>query len=187
VRIDHVIVAAADLAAATARVEEQLGIAATGGGSHDGLGTHNRVLPVDGGFLEVLAVRDPGEAAQSVLGRLLVERIGAVGEGLLSWAVAVEDANAVMERLGVSAERVTRDGRTGQLAGLLEALSTPPLPFFIQRPEASGPSGFESIELAGDGRVVEAWLGEGHGLPLRFVDRPPGLVAVRVGGRELRY
>jgi hypothetical protein len=55
VRIDHVIYAAADLDEAAARIERELGLAVHGGGRHEGLGTHNRIVPLGGGYLELLA------------------------------------------------------------------------------------------------------------------------------------
>ncbi|MEA2221141.1 MAG: hypothetical protein QOJ35_3767 [Solirubrobacteraceae bacterium] len=66
-RIDHVIYAAADLDVAAARVRADLGLTAIAGGRHDGVGTHNRIVPLgDGSFLELLAVADPEEASRSV-------------------------------------------------------------------------------------------------------------------------
>jgi glyoxalase-like protein len=68
VRIDHVIYGTADLAAAAARIEAQLGLTAVAGGRHDRVGIHNRIVPLgDGSFLELLAVADPEEAARSAL------------------------------------------------------------------------------------------------------------------------
>src|SRR3954449_12439249 len=75
VRIDHVIWATADLDAAAARLERDHGLRAAGGGVHDGMGTHNRILPLGGGYLELLAVRDPEEAAGSHLGRAVTARL----------------------------------------------------------------------------------------------------------------
>jgi hypothetical protein len=90
VRIDHVIVAATDLDAAAARLEGEHGLRASGGGRHEGLGTHNRIVPLGGGYLEILAVADAGEAARSRLGRTLAAGIARAGEGLMGWAVAVD-------------------------------------------------------------------------------------------------
>ena len=64
-RIDHVIYAAADLDAAAARIESELGLVAGGGGRHEGLGTVNRIVPLGGGYLELLAVADREEAEGS--------------------------------------------------------------------------------------------------------------------------
>src|SRR3954451_3873267 len=80
-RIDHVIYACADLDAAAARVEAELGGAARGGGRHERIGTRTRIVPLGGGYLELLAVADPAEAAASDLGRAVQERIAAARGG----------------------------------------------------------------------------------------------------------
>jgi hypothetical protein len=91
VRIDHVIHGTADLDVAAARVKADLGLTAVAGGRHDGLGTHNRIVPLgDGSVLELLAIADPQEARGSELGAALLAGI-ARGDGLLGWAVAVDD------------------------------------------------------------------------------------------------
>jgi hypothetical protein len=64
VRIDHVILAASDLDSGAARLEAELGLVAAGGGRHDGLGTQNRIVPLGGGYLEILAIADADESAQ---------------------------------------------------------------------------------------------------------------------------
>jgi hypothetical protein len=51
--------AATDLGAAAARLESEHGLRASGGGEHEGLGPHNRIVPLGGGYLEILAVADP--------------------------------------------------------------------------------------------------------------------------------
>ncbi|MDH2054320.1 VOC family protein [Achromobacter marplatensis] len=57
--IDHLVIAAADLASGTQYVADLLGIAPQGGGVHPRMGTHNRVLGMaDGIYLEVIAI-DP--------------------------------------------------------------------------------------------------------------------------------
>src|SRR3954454_2885182 len=99
-RIDHVIYATADLDAAAGRLEAKLGAAAVGGGRHEGLGTHNRIVPLGGGYLELLAVADRDEAASSALGAAVQARIAAAGDGLMGWAVAVDAVEPVAARLG---------------------------------------------------------------------------------------
>src|SRR4051812_49932833 len=88
-RIDHVICATADLDAAAARVEAQLGVAVVGGGRHEGLATHNRIVPLGGGYLELLAIADADEAAGSALGAAVQRRVAAAGGGAIGWAGAV--------------------------------------------------------------------------------------------------
>jgi catechol 2,3-dioxygenase-like lactoylglutathione lyase family enzyme len=191
VRIDHVIYAAADLDAAAARVEEVLGVAAVPGGRHDGLGTHNRIVPLGGGYLELLAVADAEEAQRSPLGSAVLERIARTGDGLMGWAVAVDDVAPVAARLGTAISTIARAGLTARLTGVGEAMREPALPFFIARdpgiadPSGRGGPGIAWLEVAGDGERLRAWL-DGAALPVRVVDGAPAVRAMGVGGRELR-
>src|SRR3954466_6980902 len=120
-RLDHAIWATRDLDAAAARFEREHGLAAAGGGRHEGMGTHNRIVPLGGGYLELLAVADPGEAAGSDLGRAVTARLAAAGEGLMGWAVAVDDVGRVAERLGTEISTIARSGLTARLTGVAEA------------------------------------------------------------------
>jgi hypothetical protein len=188
-RIDHVIYGTADLDLAAARIEAELGLKATAGGRHDGVGTHNRIVPLnDGSFLELLAVADPQEASGSELGAALQAAI-ARGDGLLGWAVAVDDLGAVAGRLGTTISTVGRQGQTARLTAVAESLAEPCLPFFIERDAsalAARPAAAISwIEVAGDARRIERWLG-GAELPVRVVEGEPAVRAVGIGGRELR-
>jgi hypothetical protein len=192
VRIDHVIVATADLDVTAARLEAEYGLSAVGGGRHEGLGTHNRVVPLGGGYLEILAVADSEEAGQSAFGRALAARIAQTGEGLMAWAVAVDDVAPVAERLGTTMSTIGRQGLSARLTGHLEAMAAPFLPFFIARdptiedPGSSGDAGgIEWIEVAGDGDRLDGWL-SGARLPVRVVDGAPAVCAVAIGGQILR-
>jgi Glyoxalase-like domain len=191
VRIDHVIYAAADLDAAAARVEEVLGVAAVPGGRHDGLGTHNRIVPLGGGYLELLAVADAQEARRSPLGSAVLERIARTGDGLMGWAVAVDDVAPVAARLGSAISTIARSGLTARLTGVAEAMREPALPFFIARdpgiadPSGRGGPGIAWLEVAGDGERLRGWL-DGAALPVRVVAGAPGVRAMGVGDRELR-
>lgn len=188
-RIDHVLYATADLDAAQARMEE-LGLRVVGGGVHDGLGTHNRIVPLGGGYLELIAVHDPELAEGVGFGRALLARLQE-GDGLLGWAVGVSDVEAVATRLKVEIMTVSRDGLSARLAGVSEAARAPYLPFFLERdhdiadPGDGGAGGIRWLEVAGDAERLREWLG-GAELPVRVVDGPPGVRAVGVGDRELR-
>ena len=186
------IYAAADLDVAAARVESELGLAVRAGGRHEGLGTHNRIVPLGGGYLELVAVADPQEAARSEFGRGLVARLAERGDGLLAWAVAVEDIDSVARRLGTTITAITREGLSARLTGLAEAMREPFLPFFIRRdagvpdPGIHGDAGgITWIEVAGDAARLEQWL-DSSPLPARVVDGPSAVRAVGIGEREFR-
>ncbi len=183
--IDHVIYATADLDAATARVQADLGLTAQGGGRHDGQGTHNRIVVLPGGsYLELLAVCDRQEASASEIGRLVQAAI-ARGDGLLTWAVGVADVEAVAARIGAPVVTVGRDGQTARLTGVAESLTEHCLPFFVERDPPFDAGAIEWIEVAGDRGRIAAWL-DGADLPVRVTDGPPRLHALRIGERELR-
>jgi hypothetical protein len=190
VRIDHVIYATADLDAAAARVERELGLVARAGGRHAGLGTHNRIVPLGGGYLELLAVADAEEASGSDLGRGLIARLDGDGDGLLGWVVAVDDVDSVARRLGTTVTTITRSGLSARLTGVAEAIREPCLPFFLARdpgvpdPGLDGDAGGISwIEVAGDAARLRAWL-DSAPLPLKVVAGPPAVRALGIGRLE---
>ncbi len=191
-QIDHVLIAASDLDAAAGRYESEHGLRVAGGGRHTGIGTENRIVPLGRGYLELIAVADPDEAASSPLGALLAARIGAVGDGLMGWAVAVPDVHERAAATGAELSTIARSGLTATLAGVATAMEEPALPFFIQRdPDVADPGGDSGegiawIEVAGDRDRLDDWLGPDHGMPVRVVDGPPGVRAVGIGERELR-
>lgn len=186
------IYAAADLDAAAARIERELGLQVCPGGRHEGLGTHNRIVPLGGGYLELLAIADPAEAEHSDFGRALTAHLAARGDGLLGWVVAVDDVEPVAQRLGTTTMTIRRAGLTARLTGMAEAMREPFLPFFISRdhgvpdPGAGDDAGgITWIELAGDADRLDHWL-DGAPLPLRVVAGSPAVRAVGIGERELR-
>jgi len=188
-RIDHVIWAAGDLHPTADRLAHELGLPDGGGGRHVGIGTHNRVLPLGGGYLEVLAVADREEAATSVIGRA----VAAAPDGLFGWAVAVPDVPAEAQRLGLEVTSIERDGLTARLTGVAQAMAEPWLPFFIQRdpgiadPGASGDAGgIAWIELAADPARLQEWLDGAEELPVRYATgEAPGLRAVGLGAGDV--
>lgn len=191
-RIDHVIYATGSLYEAAARIEAELGLKSVGGGRHEGLGTHNRIVPLGGGYLELMAVNDPGQADSSELAGMLHARIEAAKEGFLGWCGAVDDVEAMAAELGTAIATVRREGLSARVTGLPEALQEPFLPFFISRdqgvpdPGAGGDAGgITWIEVAGDAARLESWLGDVE-LPVRLVEGPPGVRAMGIGQRELR-
>jgi hypothetical protein len=190
--IDHVIYATSDLDAAGARVESELGLSVIPGGRHEGHGTHNRIVPLGGGYLELMAIADPGEAAGSPIGGALQARLAERGDGLFAWSIGAEDVDQVADRLDLPVSAIAREGLTARLVGVAEALPNPVLPFFIERdqgitdPGVGGEAGgITWVEVAGDREALEHRLG-GADLPVRVVEGPVGVVALGIGERELR-
>ncbi len=85
--IDHLVIAVADPDDAAARLERELGLAATGGGRHDALGTFNRLVWLGDTYLELLGVFDRALAERSWIGAPAVEMLER-GGGLATWAIA---------------------------------------------------------------------------------------------------
>lgn len=183
-RIDHVVYGTGDLEAASRRLEAVLGIRAIPGGRHEGLGTHNRLLPLpDGTFIEVLGIADPGAAARSPIGAALAAAIAA-GDGWLGWVIAVDDVDVVAGRLGTAVGAISREGMTARVTGIAESAREPHLPFFIERPAASRPpegGAITGLELAGDAARLRHWLG-GAELPVRVDEGDSAVRGVGVRG-----
>ncbi len=105
--IDHVVVAVGDLDAAAERWR-RLGFTLTPRGRHPEWGTANHCIVLDGGYIELLGVETPDEAAP------LARRLTAFGEGIFAVALASDDpaaTAAAWRTLGFSArgpERLTR-------------------------------------------------------------------------------
>jgi hypothetical protein len=191
-RIDHVIYAATDVDEVAVRIEDALGVAAVAGGRHEGHGTHNRIVPLGGGYLEVLGVADREEAASSPFGRSLAARLESRGEGWLAWVVAVDDIEPVARRLGTTITTLRREGLSARLTGVEEAMREPFLPFFIGRdpgvadPGAGGDAGGISwIEVGGDAARLAHWLDDTP-LPIRVDAGPAEVRAAGIGDRAFR-
>ena len=186
-RLDHVIYGTADLDVATARIEADLGLEVLPGGRHEGQGSHNRIVPLGPGYLELLAIADRAEAEASPIGRLLLQRLDE--DGLIAYAVSGVDVPAVAERLGTPLHSVSRDGMTAHVTGVEAALTESFLPFFVgsdspRHPGDAGTAGgLTWIEVAGDADRLREWLG-GEALPVRVIDGAPALRAFGIGDRS---
>jgi glyoxalase-like protein len=93
--IDHVVLATEDPDATAAELERLLGLAATGGGRHDALGTENRLVWLGESYLELVGVFDRERAAASWLGAPVLASL-AGGGGLVTWAIAVDDLDEAL-------------------------------------------------------------------------------------------
>lgn len=97
--LDHIIIGVYDLEAATAIFRDKLGLVASGGGVHATGGTANRIIVIGDTYLELITVRTPSEAQQSMVERLTK------GEGYLNFVLTSDDTkadSAAMKQRGVS-------------------------------------------------------------------------------------
>jgi glyoxalase-like protein len=156
--IDHVVVAVRDLDAAAARLAAEHGLTALPGGRHPGAGTANRIVPLGDAYLELMAIVEPDEAATSLFGRLVAQRLER-GEGVAAWCVRPDDLESAAAERGLelaAASRVRPDGveLRWRLAGVAEAIADPSRPFLIAwdvppelHPSAAGPSQGELLRV----------------------------------------
>ncbi|MDN5766466.1 MAG: VOC family protein [Humibacillus sp.] len=195
--LDHVIFAVTDLELAAQELQDAHGLASVPGGRHPAWGTANRIVPMGGSYLELVAVVDAHVATRSAFGRW-VAAAHPDGGGLtpLGWAVRTDDLDAVCSRLGLSASagsRQTDDGRVlaWRLAGVEHAAAEPHLPFFIewgsQTPlpgttpvrHPAGRSEISRVCVTGDVRRLTSWLAD-SAVPVTAGSGPPAVVSVDV-------
>jgi Glyoxalase-like domain len=195
--LDHVLIAVSDLAAAAREIEARHGLASTEGGRHPGWGTANRIVPLGETYLELVAVVDKSEAAQSPFGRW----VAAVHPKLaqpLGWAVRTHQLDEVARRLGLTVDAGSRAGRDGRLvrwrlAGIEQAAAEPSFPFFIEwahdtslpgRASATHRTGaveIAELQLEGDADRLTAWL-DGQRLPITVRQGAPAVARILLTG-----
>jgi len=158
IRIDHVIIAAPDLAPLE-EVFAHLGFTVSGGGTHPHLGTRNRIVILGEGYIELLSLADASRASAVLRARI------ADGGGWVGYALQSDDISAEAEQMrarGVDAHGPTRgslvapDGMTRgwQVVTIgsddLWAAAFP-VPFLIQHDSAGEQ---HQRELAGGARLT---------------------------------
>ncbi|HSR45045.1 MAG TPA: VOC family protein [Acidimicrobiia bacterium] len=193
-RFDHAILTVADLDGAAQRLLDEHGLDSVPGGRHAGHGTANRLVPLGHDYVELVAVVDPTEAAESPFGRWV--GMHAVGDRPAGICLRTTDIVGLGRRLDLAPVRMSRVRPDGvelswRLLGLEVALGAG-LPFFIEwdvhpgdYPGRSGaahlvnPRGISWVELGGDAERLDGWLGA-HDLDLRIVDGSPGVHRVGI-------
>jgi hypothetical protein len=201
IRIDHAILATADIEKTTRRLREQYGLGYAKGGVHPD-GTRTWIVPFGPKYvqyIEILTVEHPEQARQDPYGRWFLAKIEEVGEAFVGWSLQTDNVAAICDRLGLQPVpgSVTRDdGRytSWKDAGYEEVATTEWLPFFIEYDDVETrrerarsdvidaqhtiePIEIAWIELGGDARVLQDWLGDAS-LPVRMVDTTPGVRAL---------
>lgn len=197
VELDHVAIAVADLAAAGREIDARHGLASIDGGRHPGWGTANRIVPLGQTYLELIAVVDEAEAAQSFVGSWVAQASPVLAQPL-GWAVRTDNLDDVARRLGLVVTSGSRATRGGQLlrwrtAGIEQAAAEPSLPFFIEwehgtplpgrAPATHRTAGIQiaKLQLDGDPDRLAAWLGTHH-LPITVRPGTPALSSITLTG-----
>jgi hypothetical protein len=192
-----VLLAVTDLAAAARAIEERHGLASIEGGRHAGWGTANRIVPLGETYLELIAVVDPAEAADSAFGSWVAAGATPAGRPL-GWAVRPDDLDEAAGRLGLEVEAKSRKDASGRtlrwrVAGIEEAAAEPSLPFFLEWGDgtpfpgrapvthAAGEVEITSLELDGDRQRLADWLGS-HRLPITVREGDPAVAGLILSG-----
>lgn len=180
IRLDHLVVAARTLEAGAAWLESRLGVPLSGGGRHEAMGTHNRLLSLGPArYLELIAI-DP-EAAGPGRPRwfdldapAMRERLEA-GPALITWVMRAERIETALA--------ATAGGKAQVLA-----MSRGSYRWRIGVPESG------ALALAGTSPTVIEWLTQAPAgalpdagcrlekLTLHHPEAPAALAALRAAG-----
>ena len=98
-RLDHLVIAVADPEAAAAELERTVGLACTGGGRHPMWGTYNRLAWLGDTYVELIGLFDRSLAPGGPVSRAVLAALDAGRTGLVSYAIATDDAAADATRL----------------------------------------------------------------------------------------
>ena len=112
--IDHLVIAVADPDAAAQQLEAELGLAATGGGEHPGVGTYNRLVFLGDAYLELIGVADEVAATRWAVGAAALRALTG-GGGFATFALVDDELEATAARLrgsGSAIGPVTPGSRT---------------------------------------------------------------------------
>lgn len=141
--IDHLVIACEDPDAAVEELESALGLVSTGGGRHEGAGTHNRIAWLaDGAYLELIGVTDADAARSSPVGASALRVLEEHGGGLATFALRADDLEATVAGLraaGSSLGPLTHGSRTRDDGDVVEWFTSipggplgPTWPFLIE-------------------------------------------------------
>jgi hypothetical protein len=195
VRLDHVLIAVADLKAAGLEIEERYGLTSVEGGHHPAWGTANRIVPLGDSYLELVAVVDAAKADKSSFGRWVASSASSSLRPF-GWAVRTTRLDEIAGRLGLSVHAGSRATPGGgevrwRSTGLEQAAAEPSLPFFIEwgpktrfpgRAEirhAAGAARIARLDLSADAGRLASWLGEHH-LPIVVSPGKPAVTAIHI-------
>jgi len=147
--IDHLVVAVESVDGAAEELERELGLAFTGGGRHEAWGTYNRLAFLGNTFVELIGVFDRSlvVTGSGAVSRASLEQLESRGEGLATYALAVDDVAGDVAALRaegspigepVAGTRVRQDGEAVRWSTAWADLGPARPPFLIQH-ERTGP------------------------------------------------
>jgi hypothetical protein len=200
VRIDHAIIGARDIEAVAGRLWDRHGLASLPGGRHADWGTHNRIVPLAGPYLEIIGVVDENEALRDPMGRWLLANTG-TGDPLMTWCCETGDIERHARRLGLTLERGGRDRPDGsriswRVAGRDAALGARPFfiawdapemrPGLLSAPHAVDVRGIARVEVGCGEDELDGWVDDD--VPVRTLGDGGGLraVVIATAGGEIR-
>ena len=142
--IDHLVVAVESPEAAAEVLTRDLGLAVTGGGLHEAMGTYNRLAFLGDTYLELIGAFDRELVRSSpsfAVGGAAIAHLDARGEGLATYALATDDLAGDVARLRgtgspigevVAGSRVREDGEVVRWACAFPSLGVERPPFLIE-------------------------------------------------------
>ncbi len=199
-RIDHAIIGARDIEAVADRLWNRHGLASLPGGRHPGWGTHNRIVPLAGSYLEIIGVADENEALRDPMGRWLLAHT-ATGDPLMGWCCETADIERHSRMLGLTLERGSRERDDGtrlswRVAGRDVALGARPFfiawddpemrPGLLSAPHAVEVCGLSHVEVGCAPDELDGWVEPD--VPVRALGEGGGLraVVIATAGGEIR-
>jgi len=132
-KLDHLVVAAADLDSGREYIEQLLGVRTEAGGRHDAIGTHNRLLRLGNDqYLEIIAIDPDAPPPQRprffALDDPVMQAAIRVSPRLVTWVARVSDIDAAAARPPYDAMEI-RDMARGDLRWRLTFTEDGSLPY----------------------------------------------------------
>lgn len=115
--IDHLVIAVPDPENAAAKLEQQLGIAFSAGGTHPDAGTYNRIAFIGEPYIELIGINDPIAATRAPIGSAALRTLRALpAGGLATYALVDDDLDATVARLRKAGSNIGAPSRGSRLA-----------------------------------------------------------------------
>jgi hypothetical protein len=142
--IDHLVIAVASVEASAEVLERELGLAITGGGRHEAMGTYNRLAFLGDSYVELIGVFDAGRVRSSpsfAVSGAALDLLESGREGLATYALASDDIAGDVSRLRSAGSPIGRpmagsrrrpDGEEVRWVTAFPALGPERPPFLIE-------------------------------------------------------